>query len=147
MQHCSCTVYLGGDLGHSVWKADVTVAEIALLRAIHGEDACQDIQPTFMAKTKQADELERLRALYSASNITKEGKRMVDEVYPGRNPTLPVNLSDIGVEYGADGVQDAKAVAPAEESVATEDTAPAPTPTKKSRASKASDALLGSGED
>jgi hypothetical protein len=139
-------VYLSGDLGHAVFREDATVAEIALLRAIHGEDSCVDIKPTYMDKIRHIDELERLRQWYGASNITKEGKRLVDEVYPGRNPTLPVNLGDIGVEYGADGVQDARGAAPDEDNAEPKQTPSVPT-RKKSATSAASDALLGSADE
>ncbi|WP_223518256.1 hypothetical protein [Pseudomonas sp. BF-R-21] len=130
MQHCSCFVFLGGELTSSVWKADVTVAEIALLRAIHGDDAITTIVPTYKANTKSADELDRLRQLYGQSNVSKEGKRLVDEVYPGRAPQLPTSLSDIGVDV-----------------LEEQPTAPVEAP-KAAKASKqnASDALLGSGE-
>jgi hypothetical protein len=100
MQHCTCSVFLSGDQYHKVFKSDVTVAEIAMLRAIHGEDAVVDIRPTAMGKEKHAEELDRLRAIYGSSNVTKEGKRLLDEVFPGRAPQLPISLADIGIEYG-----------------------------------------------
>lgn len=128
MQHCSCMVFLSGDVYHSVWKDDVTVAEISLLRAIHGEDAITTIVPTFKANTKVADELDRLRNLYGQSNVSKEGKRLVDDVYPGRNPVLPTSLSDIGVDV-----------------LEEQPKAPAPKAEKAGK-QNASDALLGGGD-
>ena len=139
MQHCSCFVFLGGDQYHGVDKPDVTVAEIVLLRAIHGETAIVNIKPTFMANTRQSAELERLRGLYTTSNVTKDGRPLIEDVFPGRNPRLPVNLGDIDMEYGADGVQDAQADAPAADTAPAEDALSVPT----RRKSKASDALLG----
>lgn len=126
MQHCSCFVFLGGELTSSVWKADVTVAEIALLRAIHGDDAITTIVPTYKAAVKSADELDRLRVIYGASNVSKEGKRLVDDIYPGRAPQLPTTLADIDVD--------------AVEEVADE---PVAKPAKAAKASPASTALLG----
>ena len=128
MQHCSCFVFLGGELTSSVWKADVTVAEIALLRAIHGDDAITTIVPTYKATVKAAEELDRLRALYGSSNVSKEGKRLVDDIYPGRAPQLPTTLADIDVD----------AVEAADEPVAK--------PAKAAKASTASTALLGGGD-
>ena len=143
MQHCSCFVYLSGDQYHGVRKPDVTVAEIVMLRAIHGDDAVTAIQPTFMAKTKQGAELERLRNLYTSSNVTKDGRPLIDDVFPGRNPKLPVNLADIDIEYGADGVQDAQSEAPELDTAPNDHASSVPT---KRKPSKASDALLGSSD-
>lgn len=98
MQHCYCIVYLEGDRNSSVHKPDVTVAEIALLRAIHGPDSIGGIKPTFVGKEKPAQELERLRMVYANSNVTKEGGSLVDAVYPGRNPSIPKTLADLGEE-------------------------------------------------
>lgn len=135
MQHCSCMVFLSGDMYHSVWKEDVTVAEISLLRAIHGEDAITTIVPTYKANTKAADELDRLRQLYGQSNVSKEGKRLVDDVYPGRSPVLPTNLSDIGFDALE---EQPKAPAPKAEVEAPK--------AGKSGKQNASDALLGGGD-
>lgn len=112
MQHCSCIVYLDGDRNSSVHKPDVTVAEIALLRAIHGSDAVGGVKPTYVGKEKPAAELERLRFAYQNSNVTKEGAPLVDSVYPGRNPSLPKTLADLGEDDGPDDEDDA---APVEE--------------------------------
>lgn len=96
MQHCSCIVFLDGDRNSSVHKPDVTVAEIALLRAIHGPDAIEGIKPTFVGKEKPAQELARLRLQYTNSNVTKEGASLVDAVYPGRSPNVPKTLAELG---------------------------------------------------
>lgn len=101
MQHCSCIVYLDGDRNSSVHKPDVTVAEIALLRAIHGPDSIGGIKPTYVGKEKQAAELARLRVEYANSNVTKEGGSLIEAVYPGRNPSLPTKLTDIDTEDSA----------------------------------------------
>jgi hypothetical protein len=98
MQHCSCIVFLDGDRNSSVHKTDVTVAEIALLRAIHGPDSVDGIKATFVGKEKPSEELARLRMQYSNSNITKEGAPLVDSVYPGRAPQLPKTLADLGTD-------------------------------------------------
>lgn len=132
MQHCSCTVFLSGDLHHGVYKPDVTVAEIAVLRAIHGDDGVAEIQPTFMERGRSnAAELERLRVIYNGSNLTKEGKRLLEEIFPGRNPSLPVTLADIGEDYPTEEVKTAKKASKAK--------APAPEPEPESAAG----ALLG----
>ena len=96
MQHCSCIIFLDGDRNSSVHKPDVTVAEIALLRAIHGPDAVDGIKPTFVGKEKPGQELARLRMEYVNSNVTKEGGSLIDAVYPGRNPSIPRTLAELG---------------------------------------------------
>lgn len=95
MQHCSCIVYLDGDRNSSVHKPDVTVAEIALLRAIHGPDAVDGIKPTHVGREKPAQDLARLRIEYANSNVTKDGGSLIDTVYPGRNPSVPTKLAEI----------------------------------------------------
>lgn len=145
MQHCSCLIYLSGDRENGVHKPDVTVAEIAVLRAIHGDDAVVNIKPTYMDKVKHSEELERLRLWYGPSNITKEGKRLIDEVYPGRAPTLPVNLADIDVEYTGEPAAEVKPE-PADAAPVVPDAPTAPAPVKKGRGIRASDALIGGGD-
>ena len=65
IQHCSCVVHLNGDRNFAIPKEDVTIAEIVLLRMIHGDDAVVDIDPTFMDKagTLRA-ERDRLASAY-----------------------------------------------------------------------------------
>ena len=120
MQHCSCVIFLDGDRNSSVHKADVTVAEIALLRAIHGPDAVDGIKPTFMGKEKPAQDLARLRLEYANSNVTKEGAPLVDAVYPGRNPSVPTKLADIADSAFDEGEDDDDDLPPVEEPPAEE---------------------------
>jgi len=96
MQHCSCILFLDGDRNSSVHKPDVTVAEIVLLRAIHGPESVEGIKPTFIGREKPLQELERLRYVYTNSNITKEGAPLIDAVYPGRSPNIPRTMAELG---------------------------------------------------
>lgn len=92
MQHVKCSVYLGGDYNHKVFLPDVTVAEVVVLRAIHGDDAVVEIQPTRMLRGDSHEaERERLRRTYNRRD------KVVDRVFPGAKADLPVNLKDIGV--------------------------------------------------
>jgi hypothetical protein len=98
MQLCNCSVLLAGSLLNRVPKKGATVAEIVVLRAVHGgDDAVRNIQPVGMDKRTHAGEFARLCRLY--------GAKRVKELFPGANPQLPVNLADIGVSYsgGASG--------------------------------------------
>jgi hypothetical protein len=91
MQLCNVRVNLAGSLVNTVAKPAVTVAEIIVLRAIHGgNDTVTQIQPIHMDRRSHAEEFARLCRVY--------GTRRVSELFPGANPQLPVNLADIGVE-------------------------------------------------
>lgn len=59
-----CHVRLGGSASHMVPKNDVTAAEIALLREIHGLDAVVDIQLKGSDARSDAAERERLAFNY-----------------------------------------------------------------------------------
>lgn len=95
MQNCSCIVRIGGNVHHEVFKADVSVPEIALLRAIHGNDGVVQVKPTRMTKTPHATELLRLRGIYGTD---KAGDELITKLWPGLSPRLPVSLKDIAVE-------------------------------------------------
>jgi hypothetical protein len=64
MQVCECLVLIGGDIGNSVTKQDVTAAEIAVLRAIHGNDAVRSIVIKDQIKVDHDNERERLALIY-----------------------------------------------------------------------------------
>lgn len=90
MQVVNCSVRLGSNLNSVVRKTGVTVAEILVLRAIHGADSVVDIQRVMQDKRSRSDEMDRLLSLYSAS--------VVKGVFPGANPSLPADLSDVGID-------------------------------------------------
>jgi hypothetical protein len=107
MQHASCTVALNGDITYTVFKPDVTVAEIALLKAIHGEGAVSDIQPTFMDKRPHADERERLTHEYGAAKDHKD-EPLIKQLFPGLS-ALPATFKDIGLDIeGNEPVEEEK---------------------------------------
>ena len=108
MQVVTCDVHIGGDRNHVVVKTGVTVAEIEILRVIHGNDAVLNIQPTKQDTRKHAEELDRLRRIYKRrmpGSDSKGTKNIVDVVYPGPRPNLPATLKDIGVEYPTEAAQ------------------------------------------
>lgn len=119
MQHVKCYVYLGGDRNHSVLLESVSVAEVVVLRALHGDDAVFGITRTEMKKTPIKDELDRLRVKYDPSGITDGGLRIVERLFPGSNPkAVPINLSDIGDFADEADEADARAQAEADAAVA-----------------------------
>jgi hypothetical protein len=96
MQIASCKVALNGDITFTVVKPNVTVAEIALLRAIHGPDSVRDIEPLGMDRRSHADERDRLLKEYGAAK-DHDDRAIFTQIFPGMSP-LPVEFKDIGVE-------------------------------------------------
>lgn len=96
MQIASCEVRLSGDLQNSVPMARVTVAEIAILRAIHGAESINKIVPLGNDRRSHSDEFRRLATKYTATN--KDGEPLVALAFPGLAPRLPVSFRDIGIE-------------------------------------------------
>lgn len=82
MEIANIMVALGGDKGNTVPKYGVTAAEAAVLRAIHGDDAVFDIQPTGEIEVSNRDELERIRLTYGAAKDS-EGNSIVGMMFPG----------------------------------------------------------------
>jgi hypothetical protein len=102
MQLATVEVRLSGSRENTVVKDNVTVPEIVLLRAIHGNDSVNNIQPTGMDKRPHAAEYERLKKIYGTAKDEKENL-ILDKLFPGHNPVFPVTLADIGLEVsGAD---------------------------------------------
>jgi len=89
MQLCDATVRLGGSVGHTVEKVNLTPAEIAVLRRIHGTDAVLNIYPRRSDKRSQNGERTRLEGLY--------GAEIVAALFPGEMSKLPTTLKDIGL--------------------------------------------------
>jgi hypothetical protein len=78
MQIAHVLLSLGGDHGNQVMKHHVTAAEIAVLRAIHGDEAVKDVEPAGDIKRSHRDERERLLATYGGAKV------------PNSNPPTPV---------------------------------------------------------
>ncbi|API60535.1 hypothetical protein BSL82_15630 [Tardibacter chloracetimidivorans] len=100
MQLCNVEVRLGDSAGHTVRKSDVTPAEILVLRAIHGESAVVDINPTKMSKRAQHEEWDRLQRSYgrTPAGLTDAGNgSLLEKLFPGAQKNLPVSLKDIGL--------------------------------------------------
>lgn len=106
MQYVDANVHLSGDRNHVVQKRDITVVEVAILRALHGEDAVKDIQPRRQGRPRTVELLGYLRHKYRRQMQAQspDGSRnIVDVMYPGANPNIPTSLADIGIEYAAGG--------------------------------------------
>ncbi len=64
MQVCNCTVAIAGEAGMTVAKTGVTVPELLILRAIHGDDAVRNVEITGTVDTSSPEERERLSGIY-----------------------------------------------------------------------------------
>lgn len=103
MQICSATIRLAGSVQNTVFRSDITPAEILVLQAIHGGDAVIDILPIEKVERSQNAEWDRLTSRYDRSGgpDTPDGKEdvsIVSRLFPGAVKRLPVTLSEIGLE-------------------------------------------------
>src|SRR3546814_10165402 len=64
MQRVDCQVRLSGKLTHTVGTKNISVAEIAALRAIHSAHAVVDVQPKANDKTPHAAAMDHPRKTY-----------------------------------------------------------------------------------
>lgn len=86
---------LGGDRGNTVPKF-VSAAEIIVLRAIHGDESVFDIKPAGDQPLDPRAELKRLKETYKGAQ-DGDGRSIIDNVYPGAAPALPLSIDEIGL--------------------------------------------------
>jgi hypothetical protein len=96
MQTANVMVALGGDISNTVPKASVTAAEIAVLQAIHGDDAVFDIEPVGSVKRVNREERERLRVIYGNAK-NREGQAIIDVLYPGAAARVFESLNELQI--------------------------------------------------
>jgi predicted nucleotidyltransferase len=90
MQLLNCTVAIGGEAGMTVFKERVTVPELMVLRAVHGDDAVRNIEVTGTTTFTSADERERLGLVYiSPEGVVRETLGVVG--------SLPMELSEANI--------------------------------------------------
>ena len=82
METANVLVASGGDRGNTVPKYGVTAAEIAVLMALHGNDAVFDIEPGDDVERSNNEELARLRGLYGNAR-DEDGVPLINAIYPG----------------------------------------------------------------
>lgn len=130
MRQYLCSVALGDNTQHVVTNKLVTIAEIAVLRRIHGDSAVKDIRPPAdkarrdVART-EPEERERLRVLYDAP-APGDNEPIVDRLF-GPMAALPTSLRQIGIDPAAAAEEmkrQAEALAQAASQLADEDEAP-----------------------
>lgn len=95
MQLVHCVVKHGGKHHSAVKRLYVSVAEIIVLRKIHGDDAIEDITVKYAGIRKPGfDEMDYLTRTYGGKDETLQ---MIQSLFPGAVPTFPSRLSDIGI--------------------------------------------------
>jgi len=113
MQLVSCYVNLAGDLRHVVFKQSVSVAEVLVLRALHGQNAVTKIMPIGSASGHvigNVAEKDRLTDIYGRKR-DGIGRALIEKLFPGFNPRMPATLKDIGVSEFDDEQSPAAAAA------------------------------------
>ena len=90
MEYANTEIRIGGSLENTVIK-EVSAPEIAVLRAIHGDDALVNTSKTRLddAVTSRS-ERERLQKTY--------GDEVLKQLFPGALSVLPSRLSEVGIE-------------------------------------------------
>lgn len=105
MKLYSCKINLKGSLLNQVIKSEVTAAEIVLLRAIHGNDAVNDIRHTANVNRTDRAERARLAGRYTMTSPkgTKRGDELVREFLGIESQPLPQEPPAVEVAAAVDG--------------------------------------------
>lgn len=117
MDLAKCSLRLGGNAGQTIQKYDVTPAEIAVLRVVHGDDAVSDIKWTGEIQRSHRAEIQRLHAFYGSRQ--QDGaivSRAVASLFPGAAARVFEKLTELDdidesqiVSLGPDAVKPAAA--------------------------------------
>lgn len=83
MEIANVLLAIGGNRGNTVPKYDVTAAEAAVLRLVHGEDAVFDIELTGKVVRTHRQEIARLSQTYGRQEGERRIAPAVEALYPG----------------------------------------------------------------
>jgi len=100
MDYANILLSLAGDDGNTVPMIAVSAAEIALLSAIHGEAAVNEIEPCAApadAEPHNRAELRRLREKYGRAKDDND-TAIVDVLYPGAAARVFETLDELGID-------------------------------------------------
>lgn len=100
MDYANILLSLAGDDGNTVPMTAVSAAEIALLTAIHGEAAVNEIEPCEPpedAEPHNRGELRRLREKYGRAKDDND-TAIVDVLYPGAAARVFERLDELGID-------------------------------------------------
>ena len=97
MQTANAIVNLAGDAGQQVPKTDLTPAEVAILLAIHGNDAVHSIEIGEDVERSNRTELDRLHGIYGQSK--GEGQvPVMPQLFPGMGAKVPMTFADLELD-------------------------------------------------
>jgi hypothetical protein len=97
MQTANIMLALGGDTGNTVPKRGVTAAEIAVLRAIHGDESVFDIEPADDIDRSHKSELARLHLNYGKA-VNGENVSHVAALFPGAASRVFDTLAELEID-------------------------------------------------
>lgn len=100
MQLYECTVRLNGQLTNEVHKTNVTAAEIAVLRALHGGpesgvDVVIKIKPTGHANRDDTEERSRLQMVYGRAIAGDEHLKSLQTILGHHTAPLPQTVPGV----------------------------------------------------
>lgn len=91
MQKVNCVVAVGGDIGNKIQKLDITVAEVALLRVVHGEGAVTEVY-----SVGESDESDR--QVYEAlKNAYPKYAFVAERLWMDGGGRLPGKIGELGL--------------------------------------------------
>jgi hypothetical protein len=97
MQYANIMLALGGDNANVIPKYNCSAAEIAVLMAIHGEQAVSGVEPIEeKPEVGNRQELARLAAIYGNAKDS-ENNSILQLLYPGAGAVVHRNLADLGL--------------------------------------------------
>jgi hypothetical protein len=96
MQTAHILLALGGDSGNTVPKRNVTAAEIAVLIAIHGNQAVTEIEPAGEINQSNRAELNRLRQTYGRATDA-DNHSIVGQLFPGAAARVFETLDELEI--------------------------------------------------
>jgi hypothetical protein len=103
MELVHCLVRHHGKDNDKIPRVNVSVPEIIVLRAIHGDDALEVEQMRYAGERVSLDEdgnevdfdeMEYLQNIYGKKDETKA---LLEKLFPGHDPKLPTTLEAIGI--------------------------------------------------
>ncbi len=95
MHFCTGYVSIAGDAQQIVFRGHynpISWPETEVIRFVHGDDAVNDVHVFADVEQSAPAEKERLRLIY--------GDEPLKEVFPGRNPQMPMHAPDVKLVAG-----------------------------------------------
>lgn len=83
MQTANIFLAIGGDTNNLVPKYDVTAAEVAVLRHIHGDGAVSNVEVNGSVTRTHRQEIGRLKSIYGKWEGERRVSPAVDALFPG----------------------------------------------------------------